>query len=144
MSPQTGAKFMQIVALIFGAFALLWGLAPFHEINISARFILDLSDWPIDNLSTPLDRTTTWLVSIASGLIAALAIFLGLIVAPAIQQNNRKVMTATIYALLAWYLIDSIGSYASGVASNIAFNTIYLILAVIPLILTKPNTKSSD
>ena len=143
MSPQKGATFMKIVALIFGAYAVLWGLAPFQEINFPARFILDFSDWPIDNLAAPLDRNTTWLVSIASGLLAALAIFLGLVVAPAIQRGDKKTVTATIYALLAWYLIDGIGSYASGVVSNIVFNTIYLVIAMAPLFLTKPKSTSS-
>lgn len=137
MSPRTGAIFMRVVAIVFGVYAVLWGLAPFPEVNLPARVILDLSDWPIDNLASPLDRNTTWLVSIAAGLLAALAIFLGLVVAPAIEQGDREIVKATVYAFLVWYAIDGIGSYASGVTSNIAFNTLYLVLAMLPLILTR-------
>jgi len=44
MSINTRAKFMMGVSIIFFIYSLLWGLAPFAEINISARIILDLAD----------------------------------------------------------------------------------------------------
>ena len=134
MSINTRAKFMMGVSIIFFIYSLLWGLAPFAEINISARIILDLADWPLDNLSTPLDRNTMWLSAIGAGLLGAISIFLGGIVVPAIKEGNRPVIRTTIIAMTVWYIIDGIGSIAAGVTSNVFFNSLYLALVLVPLI----------
>lgn len=144
MTPKTGALFMRIVALAFGIYAILWGLAPFPELNLPAKLILDISDWPIDALNAPLDRNTIWLSSISAGLLAAVAIFLGFIVAPEIQNKNSSICNTTVCALLAWYVIDGIGSYAAGVISNIVFNTVYLAAAIAPIVLTQPYFSKSQ
>lgn len=137
MSPKNGARFMRWIAVLFGCYAVLWSLAPFPEFNLPARFILDISDWPLDDLSTPLDKQTTWLVSIASGLLAALAVFLGCVVAPSIETGDKVIKRSTVYALLLWYVIDGIGSVASGVISNVIFNTVYLAGPLLPLLFTQ-------
>jgi len=143
MSLNTRSKFMMIVAVIFFIYSVLWALAPYPSINLPARYILDLSDWPLDNLESPLDRNTQWLSSIAAGILAAVSIFLGGIVVPAIKERNISIIRTTIIAMVTWYLIDSIGSVASGVASNVFFNSIYLVLILIPL-LGIENSSGSD
>ncbi len=139
MSLNTRANFLMVVSIIFGIYSLLWGLAPFAGFNIPARFILDFSDWPIDNLSAPLDRNTMWLSAIAAGLLGAVSIFLGRIVVPALKEGNRPVIHATILAMMVWYILDSAGSMAAGVSSNVVFNSIYLALVLIPLVCINKN-----
>lgn len=134
MSLQTRAKFLLVISIIFGLYSVLWGLAPFSGINFPARLILDAADWPIDNLSSPLDRNTMWLSAIGAGLLAAVSIFLGKIVVPALKEGNKAIVNATILAMIAWYIIDSAGSIAAGVSSNVLFNSIYLVLVLIPLL----------
>ena len=128
------AKFLTIVSIVFFVYSLFWGLAPFTEFNISARFILDLADWPINNLDSPLDKNTMWLSAIGAGLLAAVSIFLGGIVVPAIRERNTRIINTTILAMLAWYIIDSVGSIVAGVSSNVLFNSIYLVLVLTPLV----------
>ncbi len=134
MSLNTRANFLMAVSIIFAIYSLLWGLAPFAEFNTPARFILDLADWPVDNLSAPLDKNTMWLSAIGAGLLGAVSIFLGGIVVPALKEGNRSIIHTTILAMIFWYVIDSAGSIAAGVSSNVFFNTIYLALVLIPLI----------
>ncbi len=134
MTLNTRANFLMVVSVIFFIYSLLWGLAPFAEINISARLILDLTDWPLDNLSTPLDKNTMWLSAIGAGLLAAVSIFLGGIVVPAVREGNRAIIRTTILAMTVWYIIDNLGSIAAGVSSNVFFNSIYLALVLTPLL----------
>ena len=133
MSLNTRANFLMVVSIIFAIYSLLWGLAPFVGFNLPARLILDFSDWPIDSLSTPLDKNTMWLSAIGAGLLGAVSIFLGRIVVPALKQGNRPIIRATILAMIFWYVIDSVGSIAAGVSSNVFFNSIYLALVLTPL-----------
>ncbi|ADZ89418.1 hypothetical protein [Marinomonas mediterranea] len=143
MKPSASALFMRVVAILFAAYALLWATAPFTAINLPARLILDVSDWPLDRLSQPLDRNTMWIVSIAAGLLGAIAVLFWRVVAPAIEAGNKAIMRSTLYAILVWYVIDGIGSVASGVVSNLVFNTVYLVLVIAPLILTKYGREGS-
>ena len=117
---------MMVVAVIFFIYSILWALAPYPSLNLPARFILDLADWPLDNLDAPLDRNTQWLSAIGAGVLAAISIFLGGIVVPAIKKADTSVTRTTILAMVVWYVIDSTGSVAAGVFSNVFFNTIYL------------------
>lgn len=134
MSLNTRANFLMVVSIIFFIYSLLWGLAPFSEFNISARLILDAADWPIDSLSTPLDKNTMLLSAIGAGLLAAVSIFLGGIVVPALKKGNRSIIQTTMIAMTVWYIIDGVGSIAAGVSSNVVFNSIYLALVLIPLV----------
>jgi hypothetical protein len=49
---------------------------------------------------------------------------------PVAPEAARK---AVVYGLLAWFLLDSAGSIASGNASNLLFNLLVLAIAVGPL-----------
>ena len=42
-------------------------------------------------------------------------------------------MKMTVYAMLFWYIVDGAGSVAAGVGSNVVFNTLYLLLVLVPL-----------
>jgi len=134
MSRNTRSKLMLLVAGIFAFYAVLWGLAPYESVNLPSRLILDSLDWPIDNLSTALDKNTMLLSAIGAGLLGSIAIFLGGIVAPAIKEGNKSITRTAVVAMLVWYVIDGTGSIASGVASNVVFNSVYLVLILIPIL----------
>jgi len=125
---------MLVVAVILGVYALIWGVAPYTSFNVSARILLDVLDWPLDSYANDLDRNTKWLSAIGAGLLATVAIFIGGIVAPAIKKGDTHTLRVTFWAIVAWYTIDSVGSIAVGVTSNVYFNTVYLLLMVFPLI----------
>jgi hypothetical protein len=134
MSLEFRAKLMQLVTIGFILFGLVWALAPYTPINLPARFILDLIDWPMGNLSAELSRDVKWLSSIGAGLLIALAIFLGGIVTPAIKANDQKIINVSKVAIITWFIIDSAGSIASGVASNAIFNSVFFIMVMVPLV----------
>ena len=145
MSLDLRFKLMRMVALILGFYALIWATAPFTSMNISARFLLDLLDWPLDSINVPLERNTKWLSAIGAGLLAMVAILLWGIVAPALKKGDRAVAQTTLLAILVWYIIDGVGSIAVGIVSNVVFNTLYLIAMVIPLIgMPKKGLESRD
>ena len=134
MSLEFRSSLMRFVAVALAFYSIVWGLAPYASFNISARFLLDTLDWPIDNTSAALDSNTMWLSAIGAGLLAAVAILLWGVVAPALARGDREVARTTLIAFLTWYFIDGAGSIRVGIISNVVFNTIYLIPMVIPLI----------
>lgn len=133
MSLEQRAKLMQLVAAILGVYALLWSLAPYESINWPARFILNMSAGSWSELSASLAVQAQWLSAIGAGLLMAVAIVAYGIVAPAIRQGDVNALRYFKLAILAWYVLDSLGSLAAGVAINIVFNTMYLALIFLPL-----------
>ena len=143
MSLDFRFKLMRAVAVVLALYSIVWGVAPYTSINLPAKFLLDMLDWPIDNMVHTLDRNTKWLSAIGAGLLGAIAVILWGIVAPALKHGNVAVAKTTLLAFMVWYLVDSVGSLAAGVLSNIFFNTLYLIPMVIPLIgISKSTTES--
>ncbi|PHR59776.1 MAG: hypothetical protein COA43_08780 [Robiginitomaculum sp.] len=130
MSLHSRAKLMSLMAIGYGIFAFFWALAPYTPINLPARFILDLLDWPLNNLGQELSPYTQWLSSIGAGLLAALAVMLGGIIAPALKRGDTPTIRVGFWAMVIWYVIDSAGSIASGIPSNAAFNTLFVAPAL--------------
>ncbi|VAW12374.1 hypothetical protein MNBD_ALPHA09-114 [hydrothermal vent metagenome] len=137
MTPQTSAKTLTFVSYGFILIAIIWGLAPYQAINTPSKLLIDMLDWPLGDGPAVLDRSTRWLSSVGAGLLAMLSIMLLGIVVPAIRRGDRQPVRVAIWALVAWFVIDSAGSIAAGVASNAAFNIILLVAALIPLITVK-------
>jgi len=133
MTPKTSAILIKLAAWGFLAFAFIWALAPYGAISEPARLLLDLLDWPLGDAAPALSRSEMWLSSVGAGLVAAISIMLLGIVVPAIKRSDRKTVRVTIWAFVGWYIIDSAGSVASGVASNAVFNTLFLIAILVPL-----------
>jgi hypothetical protein len=134
MTPKSSATLMRIVAYSFLAFAAVWALAPYTPVSGPAHFLVDLLHWPLGDEPVPMSQNTMWLSSIGAGLVVALGIFLLGIVAPALENGDRRTIRVAIVAITGWYVVDSAGSIASGVASNAAFNTVFLIAVLVPLL----------
>lgn len=141
MTNEIRYKLMLIVSIVLMLYAIAWGLAPYPSFNISARFLLDTLDWPVDSMPNILDQNTKWLSAIGAGLLAAFAILLGGVVAPAIRRGDTHTTKVALWAIAVWFVIDGLGSFAVGIPSNVFFNTIYLIAMIIPLIGVMPNNK---
>ncbi len=134
MSLTVRAKFLSIASVVFFFYSIAWAAAPFEDINIIARLILDGADWPFGNYADPLTRYGMFLSSVGGGILAGMSVMLWGIVAPAIKRGDVEVARMTIYAFIVWYVVDGIGSYASGFPANIGFNTVYLVTICIPLV----------
>ncbi|WP_298610988.1 hypothetical protein [uncultured Thiothrix sp.] len=140
MSLEQRVKLMQIVSFSVGGYAFLWALAPYEAINGPARFILNLSAGSLGGLFEPLNLHAQWLSSIGAGLLMAVAIISYGVIAPAIRQVNpqdAQIIRFFKLAIIAWYLIDSLGSIAAGVVVNVLFNTVFLGLIFLPLLRLK-------
>ena len=142
MSPTTAAKTIRYVAYGFIGFALIWGLAPYQGINWPSRALLDLLNWPFGDGAPVFTQSEMWLSSIGAGLTFAISIMLIGIVAPAAERMERNTIRVTMGAFIVWYLVDSIGSVASGVPSNAFFNLIFLAAILVPLVLIKSDDET--
>jgi len=136
MTPNSSAIMTQFVAWEFFAFAVIWGLAPYGPVSAPSILLLDILDWPFGDRET-LTRDVMWLSSVGAGLTMAIAIMLLGIVVPALRAGNKEVVRVTKWALVAWFAIDGLGSYVSGVGSNTLVSFVMFIATMVPLVLVR-------
>ena len=133
MTPQFAARWLRLVAVALLVFMAVWATAALPGFDRPATLLMDLNDWPLDGSHDILSRDTRWLSAIGAGLLAALALLLALVVAPALEAGQRYVRQGALTAIVAWYVIDSVGSVTAGVPENVLVNTVYLALMAVPL-----------
>ena len=144
MSPKTAANFMRVVVLVSLLSALLFATGamgdPTGLMNVFLASVIPGSEG-VAALATAEAKMG---YAIAGGVFAGFMIMILLITIPAIEQNNRDIMRATIYALLIWYVVDSGASIAGGAPMNAVSNAIFLALYLLPLIWVKtPETAAA-
>jgi len=134
---------MQLACFGFLAFAFSWWLATIPALDWPARIILDISDWPIDGSHDNLSRDARFLSAIGAGLLAGFSLLLLLVVVPEIKRGNSAIVRGTSIALIAWFVIDSVGCLLLGITSNAILNCIYLATILPPLLLAAHAVKSA-
>jgi len=132
---QTAILLIRLTCFAYLAFAFLWWLAVVPDLDWSARFILDVSDWPIDASDDKLSRQSRFLSAIGSGLLTGVSVLLLCVVVPELKRGNGEVVRGAVIGILAWYVVDSLGCALLGIFSNVLLNTLYAALIIPPLLL---------
>ncbi len=133
MSRDFHKFWLKITAVIVGSFGPIFFLGTMAPTLEPARLTLDILSWPIDGATTFASPDTRFLSALTGGFLLGWGVMiwcLSIWVHDAAPEAVRKtVMTG----IVAWFLLDSAGSIASGNASNVAFNVVVLLVAVGPL-----------
>ncbi len=137
MSPKAAANFMRFLAIISLLSALVFALGaigdPTGSLSQFLAIIIPGSEG-VSGIATPEAKVG---FAIAGGLFAGFMVMLLLITAPAIEEGNVAIKRASLYALVAWFVIDSSASIAGGAPLNALSNSILLIFYLLPLVWVK-------
>ncbi|OYQ25323.1 hypothetical protein CHU93_13790 [Sandarakinorhabdus cyanobacteriorum] len=124
---------MKFTALGIGLFGPLFSLGTVPALAEPARWSLDLLAWPLDGAQDYAADTTRFLTAITGGFLLGWGVMvwgLATRLHPLAPEPVRRIILA---GLLAWFMLDSAGSIASGHAANAGFNIIVLLILVGPL-----------
>ena len=133
MSQSFHKLWLKITAIVVGSFGPIFFLGSMPETMEPARWTLDLLSWPLDGATSYASADTRFLSALTGGFLLGwgLTIWcLSMWVYDAAPEGVRK---SVVTGAVAWFLLDSAGSAASGNASNVLFNTLILLIAVGPL-----------
>lgn len=133
MSQSFHKLWLKVTAVVIGSFGPIFALGSMPETLEPARWTLDLLSWPLDGTTTYASADTRFLSALSGGFLFGwgLTIWcLSIWVYDAAPEGVRK---SVLTGAIAWFLLDSAGSVASGNPSNVIFNTFILLLAVGPL-----------
>jgi hypothetical protein len=134
---MTSRKFhkfwLKVAAIVVGSFAPVFALGTMTATLEPARFTLDLLSWPLDGATTYDSPDTRFLSALTGGFLLGWGVTIWLLATSVYDAAPEPVRRAVLCGLLAWFVLDSAGSIASGNASNAAINVLVLLLAVGPL-----------
>ena len=134
MMSQSFHKFwLKITAIVVGSFGPIFFLGSMPETMEPARWTLDLLSWPLDGATSYASADTRFLSALTGGFLLGWGLTIwcrSIWVYDAAPEGVRK---SVVTGAVAWFLLDSAGSAASGNASNVLFNTLILMIVVGPL-----------
>lgn len=134
MSTRAFHKFwLKVTAIVVGSFGPVFFLGTMAETAEPARLTLDILSWPVDGATTYESADTRFLSALTGGFLFGWGVMIWCLSAWVYDAAPEGVRRAVITGVLAWFVLDSAGSIASGNTSNALFNVAVLLLAVGPL-----------
>lgn len=118
----------------FLAGGLLWASGSIPGFDAPTVWAFDLLNWPIDGDPGALNPAATFMSAIGGGVLFGMGVLNWLIVAPAIETGDRRILDASLVSVVSWFAVDSAGSVLSGNAPNVFFNAVILALYVLPVL----------
>lgn len=126
-------NYLAVTALAIASFGPVFFLGSMWTTSEAARWSLDLLSWPVDGAQQYTDPTTRFLSALTGGFLLGWGVTIWCLrqwVYPLAPEGVRK---SVVTGILAWFVLDSTGSYLSGNPSNVFFNVLVLLIAVGPL-----------
>lgn len=134
MMTQEFHKFwLKITAIVVGSFGPVFFLGTMLSTSEPARWSLDVLSWPVDGIQNYEAATTRFLSALTGGFLFGWGVCIWFLQKWVYDKAPEGVRKSVLFGLLAWFLIDSSGSIASGNAINAVFNIVVLVIAVGPL-----------
>lgn len=133
MTRKTHKFWLNITAIVIGSFGPVFFLGTMLSTAEPARWTLDLLDWPLDGTQTYADQTTRFLSALTGGFLFGWGVMVWMLGRKVYDHAPEAVRVSVLTGLLAWFVLDSAGSIASGAASNALFNVLVLLAGVGPL-----------
>ncbi len=124
---------LKITAIVVGSFGPVFFLGTMVPTSELARLTLDILSWPLDGLQTYTSPDTRFLSALTGGFLFGWGVMIWCLSAWVYAAQPEAVRRTVLIGILAWFVLDSAGSIASGTPSNAFFNVIVLLVAVGPL-----------
>lgn len=134
MTSRAFHKFwLKVTAVVVGSFGPVFFLGTMPETMEPARLTLDILSWPVDGATTYASPDTRFLSALTGGFLFGWGVMIWCLSAWVYDAAPEGVRGTVLTGVVAWFVLDSAGSIASGNASNALFNVLVLLLAVGPL-----------
>jgi hypothetical protein len=124
---------LRIAAILVGSFGPVFFLGTMEPTSELARWSLDVLSWPVDGVQSYASPDTRFLSALTGGFLFGWGVMIWFLAVWVYDSQPEGVRRSLLCGLLAWFVLDSAGSIASGNPSNALFNILVLLLIVGPL-----------
>ena len=130
---QFHKNWLIITAIVIGSFGPIFALGTMESTLEPARWTLDFLSWPLDGMQTYDDLTTRFLSALTGGFLFGWGIMVWCLRQWVYDAAPEGVRKSVLTGAIAWFILDSAGSWASGNPSNVLFNILVLLAVVGPM-----------
>lgn len=124
---------LKIASGIVIGFGFLGVLGTLPALSAPIAFLLDLIFWPLDGTQGLQAPESRLLLAIASGGLVGWGVLLWLVTTQLYAKQPLLARKLILSSISTWFVLDSIGSIASGAPINVVFNFGFLVLFFVPL-----------
>jgi len=132
MTKQIHKNWLKFSAIAISAYALLFFVGSIESLRKPIELVLDLSEWPLDDLQNYDASTTVFLSAILGGVLFGWAILIWCL-ADLYERAPESIRKAVVMSLMTWFVIDSLGCILSGNGSNAITNIVLIVTLIGPL-----------
>jgi hypothetical protein len=132
--------YLKVTAITIGSFGPIFFLGTMPVTSFPAAWTLDFLSWPLDGVQNYEAATTRFLSALTGGFLFGWGVCVWCLRKWVYDKTPDEVRKSVVVGLLAWFVLDSSGSIASGNGSNALFNCVVLIIGVGPLWRKAKNT----
>jgi hypothetical protein len=133
MSASAQVRWLRAAALITVATGLVAAAASSPSGERPWRLLLDLLAWPIDGEPDRFDPVTSAVNAVTGGVMVGWGTLMYLIARGPFARGDTALATPVLLSVLAWFVVDSMGSFAAGLPGNVVLNVGFLLLLAPPL-----------
>ncbi|MCB1315251.1 MAG: hypothetical protein KDK27_04810 [Leptospiraceae bacterium] len=113
----------------------LMAAAASHPLGEAPWLLLfDLLAWPLDGHPAAFPFTARAINAVLGGVMVGWACMMLLLVSGPLQKGDASIRRMMLIGLIAWFVVDSAGSFAAGIPGNVVLNVIFLLLFLPPLL----------
>ena len=127
MSPEFTSTWLKLNSLFVVLLGLLVALGAHPATALPATWLADIVFWPFDG-----QQTLRALAAIGGGVMVGWGVMMWLVVERLLPVDPRLARLLLIEATLAWFLVDSTGSFVAGATVNVLLNTVLMLAIVLP------------
>jgi hypothetical protein len=124
---------LKITAILIGAFGPVFSLGAMGATSGPARWTLDLLGGRLNHPSDYGGTNMGFLSALTGGFLLGWGVTIWCLSVWVYDAAPEGVRRSVLTGTLAWFCLDSAGSWASGNPTNVAFNVLVLLIAVGPL-----------
>jgi len=130
--------FLKATSALIAAVGLVVALAAHPQTAGLAALLVDIIYWPYDGAPTLTSPATRLSSAIAGGVMVGWGAMLWLIATRLLPVEPVLAATIVRTGAIAWFTIDSLGSWLAGAPLNIALNLLFLAALLWPVSQLRP------
>lgn len=132
MSPEFTSTWLKLNSLFVVLLGLLVALGAHPATALPATWLTDIVFWPFDGQQTLDHKAARALAAIGGGVMVGWGVMMWLVVDRLLPVDPRLARLLLIEATLAWFFVDSTGSFVAGATVNVLLNTVLMLAIVLP------------
>lgn len=96
-------------------------------------WLFDLVKWPLNGDPASFNSETMSVNAILGGIMVGWGMLMYFVAAGPVAAGNITLTRQMLISVIAWFGVDSTGSYLSQLPGNILLNMLFLVILAVPL-----------